>query len=282
VAGGRLILPLAEPVLNESGVIDPLAILTVYETGTTTVAALFGDAGLTLPITNPQNANAAGRFYDQATAIYADDSAAYDCVLQLTDGETFTWDEISLLGPPLSVGGFAPLNSPAFTGNPTAPTPAANNNSNSIATTAFVVTALEPYAPLASPAFSGVPTVPTAAPGTNTTQAASTAFVEAALGDIPTRIYANLSVAGGVLSILSQNGFGAITRSGTGAINFNFSSAMADTNYGFTYGIQFATSLVAMMGTATKTVNAFSVQVLEPSNNLQQDPTEIFIEVIGS
>lgn len=36
----------------------------------------------------------------------------------------------------------APLASPAFTGNPTAPTPAANDNDTSIATTAFVNTAI--------------------------------------------------------------------------------------------------------------------------------------------
>lgn len=42
---------------------------------------------------------------------------------------------------------------------------------------AFVAAA----APLDSPAFTGVPTAPTAAPGTNTTQIATAAFVEAAL-----------------------------------------------------------------------------------------------------
>jgi hypothetical protein len=40
-----------------------------------------------------------------------------------------------------NIGG-APKNSPAFTGNPTAPTPAANDNDTSIATTAFVTTAI--------------------------------------------------------------------------------------------------------------------------------------------
>lgn len=40
------------------------------------------------------------------------------------------------------VAGSAPIDSPAFTGNPTAPTPAAGDNDTSIATTAFVKTAL--------------------------------------------------------------------------------------------------------------------------------------------
>lgn len=41
-----------------------------------------------------------------------------------------------------SVAGLAPLSSPAFTGTPTAPTPAAADNSTKVATTAFVKTAI--------------------------------------------------------------------------------------------------------------------------------------------
>jgi hypothetical protein len=37
---------------------------------------------------------------------------------------------------------YAPLDSPAFTGEPTAPTPAASDNSTKLSTTAFVKTAL--------------------------------------------------------------------------------------------------------------------------------------------
>ena len=40
----------------------------------------------------------------------------------------------------------APLDSPVFTGNPTAPTPTAGDNDTSIATTAFVQAAVAPYA----------------------------------------------------------------------------------------------------------------------------------------
>lgn len=43
---------------------------------------------------------------------------------------------------PVSPAGYAPLNSPAFTGNPTAPTPAPGDNDTSIATTAFVGAAI--------------------------------------------------------------------------------------------------------------------------------------------
>lgn len=71
----------------------------------------------------------------------------------------------------------APLNSPALTGTPTAPTATGGTNSTQIATTAYVQGELSTKANLASPALTGTPTVPTAAVNTNTTQAASTAFV---------------------------------------------------------------------------------------------------------
>lgn len=73
---------------------------------------------------------------------------------------------------------FAPLASPALTGNPTAPTPATGDNDTSIATTAFVKA--QNYATLDSPALTGNPTAPTQSPGDNDTSVATTAFVTAA------------------------------------------------------------------------------------------------------
>lgn len=102
------------------------------------------------------------------------------------------------------VSGAAPLASPALTGAPTAPTPAAGNNTTQLATTAFVAAAIAAApeavssvagktgnvmlavadisgaAPLVSPAMTGIPTAPTALAGTNTAQLATTAFVNAA------------------------------------------------------------------------------------------------------
>jgi len=50
------------------------------------------------------------------------------------------------------ISGYAPLNSPAFTGVPTAPTPSVSDNSTTIPTTAFVVSAiasaLAPFVPI--------------------------------------------------------------------------------------------------------------------------------------
>lgn len=74
---------------------------------------------------------------------------------------------------------YAPLESPALEGTPTAPTPADTDNSTRIATTAFLKSVLEDYAKLASPTFTGTPKAPTASTSTNTTQIATTAYVKA-------------------------------------------------------------------------------------------------------
>jgi hypothetical protein len=99
----------------------------------------------------------------------------------------------------------APLDSPALTGSPTAPTPTAGDNDTSIATTAFVTaadaalqTSIKTYvdnqdalkadityvnaqdalkAPIASPTFTGDPKAPTPSAGDNDTTIATTAFV---------------------------------------------------------------------------------------------------------
>ncbi|WP_267965664.1 phage tail-collar fiber domain-containing protein [Leclercia adecarboxylata] len=110
----------------------------------------------------------------------------------------------------------APLASPALTGTPTAPTATAGNNSQQLANTQFVMTAiaalvnsspgaldtlselaaalgndpnfattmlnaLAAKAPLASPALTGKPTAPTAPQASNDTQLATTEFVTRAV-----------------------------------------------------------------------------------------------------
>ena len=78
----------------------------------------------------------------------------------------------------INLSPYATLLSPAFTGTPTAPTPAINNNSTDIATTAYVQNNLANYAPLFSPAFSGSPVAPTPAINNNSTEIATTAYVQ--------------------------------------------------------------------------------------------------------
>ena len=142
MSGGRLVLPSTDPVLTSAGLLNVGATLTVYATGTTTLATIYADVGLTTPIANPQTSNSAGRFYTQSTQICVDATAAYDVTLALTDGETFTYTQVYALGAAPTITGYAPLASPAFTGTPTGPTPAANDSSSKIATTAFVAAAI--------------------------------------------------------------------------------------------------------------------------------------------
>ena len=72
-------------------------------------------------------------------------------------------------------------NLPAYDTNGllAAATATAGTNDTTLATTAFVQTAVAPKAPIASPTFTGTPAAPTAAGATNTTQLATTAFVRA-------------------------------------------------------------------------------------------------------
>ncbi|MDM2921039.1 hypothetical protein OGY33_16245 [Citrobacter sp. Cpo032] len=76
---------------------------------------------------------------------------------------------------------YAPKESPALTGTPTAPTLTKTDNSTKLATTGHVKNVVADYAPLASPALTGKPTAPTAVQASNDTQLATTAFVKAAL-----------------------------------------------------------------------------------------------------
>ena len=101
--------------------------------------------------------------------------------------------------------GVPPINNANLTGNPTVPTPPAQDNSSTIANTAFVQNAIGAYfpitvahggtgattpagaltnlgaAPINSPLFTGVPFAPNPNAGTNNQQIATCAFVMAAV-----------------------------------------------------------------------------------------------------
>jgi hypothetical protein len=84
-------------------------------------------------------------------------------------------------------GSFVCATSPLLAGDPRAPTPTAGDNDTSIATTAFVTTAVSSglsgsgFAPIASPTFTGNPAAPTPTAGDNDTSIATTAFVTSAV-----------------------------------------------------------------------------------------------------
>jgi hypothetical protein len=94
-----------------------------------------------------------------------------------------TEDDLTSLEP----GGLAPLDSPVFTGIPTAPTAPLDTATDQLATCNYVANAITEFsasgtfAPINSPNFTGVPTAPTASVGSSTGQLATTAFVQAAV-----------------------------------------------------------------------------------------------------
>jgi hypothetical protein len=118
----------------------------------------------------------------------------------------FAYDASGNVSGSVITSTFAPLNSPIFTGTPQAPTPATSDDSNNIATTAYVqaqlsgstvtsvfgrtgvvaaqtgdytVAQITGAAPLASPALTGVPTAPTPLTSDSSTTIATTAYVKA-------------------------------------------------------------------------------------------------------
>jgi len=195
--GGIIYVPYSTPAISNSDTLVSGATLTINIAGST-LASIFADSALTTPITNPLTSDASGRFLAQSTLIWADDSQTYDCILNYNNGTSFTFAGVLPVGPPVNTSSFAPINSPAFTGTPTAPTPATNDNSQKIATTGFVKA--QGYAVLNSPAFTGTPTAPTATAGTNTTQLATTAFVQTALGvTAPTGVSSGYTKIGGLV-----------------------------------------------------------------------------------
>jgi hypothetical protein len=136
---------------------------------------------------------------------------------------------VALIGNDVSAAGGAMVNSPVFTGVPSAPTAALNTNTTQLATTAYVMNALVGYGGVASfngragavtltaadvtgaggalsasPVFTGTPTAPTATAGTNNTQLATTAFVAAAISSGVAGV-ASFNGRTGVVSLIAND-----------------------------------------------------------------------------
>lgn len=109
----------------------------------------------------------------------------------------------------------APLASPAFTGNPEAPTQAVNDDSVKLATTQYTdrAVAIETnraeavealLAPINNPVFTGAPLAPTAAPGTATAQLATTLFVSRLVEGFSVSLSANEATTQNVYTKLTN------------------------------------------------------------------------------
>jgi hypothetical protein len=175
----------------------------------------------------------------------------------------------------------APLDSPALTGTPTAPTATAGTNTTQVASTGFVAaaiavinTALGLKAPLASPALTGTPTVPTATAGTNTTQAASTAFVAAAVAALDNT---NATFTGAAGAVVASTNVTSITRTGTGAYTILLTASKANTNYRVQLSVSNAVLLSYVI---TKRTNGFDIAFTD-SAAAAADPTSVDFDLLG-
>jgi len=92
---------------------------------------------------------------------------------------------------------YAPINSPTFTGTPSAPTPTAGDSSTHLATTSFVATS---FAPKNSPTFTGIPIAPTATFPNSSTQLATTAFVSGNFAPLASPTFTGIPTAPTALS----------------------------------------------------------------------------------
>jgi hypothetical protein len=241
MAGGRLILPHADPAISSSGLLQTGATLTVYLAGTTTLATLYSDSGLTVPIANPQTSNSAGLFYQQSTTIWANSSQAYDCLLAFPDGETFTYLGLYLVASPATTG-FAPLASPAFTGIPTAPTPSTGTSTTQLATTQFVANSLATLG-VATPTVAGLVQlagISDVLTGTSSTLAVTPASLQTAARTLAAN--GHITLPNGLIA-----NWGASTSTGTSADNAVVTFASVTGNINFPNG--------ALLSIATVTGN---------------------------
>lgn len=88
---GRLILPPVNPSLDANGEVAAGSTLTFWINGTTTLQAVYSDAGLGTPLDNPLECDAAGRF----PQVWAEDGDAYS-VKWTVPGETpIVYDDIT-------------------------------------------------------------------------------------------------------------------------------------------------------------------------------------------
>ena len=140
---------------------------------------------------------------------------------------------VNLIANDVSAVGGAMLNSPAFTGSPTAPTAAPGSTTTQLATCAFVTAAIATVsgvssfnsrtgavtlttadvtgvggALLASPVFTGSPQAPTATAGTSTAQLATTAFVMNAVASATAGV-ASFNTRTGAVTLIANDISGA-------------------------------------------------------------------------
>ena len=188
----------------------------------------------------------------------------------------------------------APLNSPVFTGAPKVPTPAAGNNSDLAASTAFVMTAIAQLvasspaaldtlnelaaalgndpnfattmatalglkAPLASPVFTGDPKAPTPEVNDYDTSVATTEYVLRALGLAgigPKSTVYNIG-AGVDLNTMKTGGSYGQPSNGSATLALNYPAALAGTLLVLVAGTSVVTQIYTVRGTGYTYIRSY-------------------------
>lgn len=100
MAGGRIVLGIANPALDTNGNVDSLATLTFYLNNTTTPQAVYTDSTLGVALSNPLSPDAAGRF----PAIWAPDLTFYTVKWTPNGASPITYNDIQNTNGTAGVG----------------------------------------------------------------------------------------------------------------------------------------------------------------------------------
>lgn len=137
------------------------------------------------------------------------------------------------------------------------------------------------FAFLNSPTFTGIPSAPTAAPGTNTTQLATCAFMQAALAAINKGVVANAQFSGlsGGATVFSNNL--TVTRTGASTYSAAFGTGQPDTKYHPDMHIERGAAPNFITYTVTsKTTSGFTFNTYDAYTNNPQESADITISVL--
>lgn len=252
---GMLIVPYAMPIYQAPGVPSIGATLTIKDTGTSTLSSLYSDPALTIPITNPQVSDMNGQFFAQSTTIWANNTIAYDCYLSLPNGQEWVESNVPTVSLPVNTSGFLQNPNVSLTGAPTAPTPAASDNSSKIATTAFVENALSSFVVLNAAV---IPSRVTGCVGLNTSASSQNSTWSITSATLASTTSGNnpISLTGfsGTLYLTGSNGLNGLDAGGLVASTWYWVWLVSD---GTTPGLLASTS-----DTAPTLPSGYSYQVL--------------------
>lgn len=185
-------------------------------------------------------------------------------------------------GSPLAVAAdvasaYAPINSPALTGTPTAPTAAAGTNTKQIATTEFVQTSVTGVSTtFASSAENAAGTVKNKAVNPLGIREAFNATGSAPV--FACRAWVNFNGTGTV-SIRASGNVSSITDNGVGDYTVNFTTAMPDENYAAVSQIPRGANNAVQFGSYTYAIGSIRLATAVNQSGTAQDIAHVNVAI---